>query len=185
MIVCEKPKIAMNFGNAGVWAPRPRMTSQQLNEIIEDEKKTNQGSSKVQVQVEDGEAVFDSDNTSSVLRTVLNTINNKFEHVCLDVVVRPLTAHAINKSTDDRVPGHKYSIPGLPGPKFLAQQDWAIWLIMSQWVRDADMQVPPVADKLGLEKTFTPAAAAMLCKLVTEKVVMGLLRSILWGNTLE
>jgi hypothetical protein len=28
-------------------------------------------------------------------------------------------------------------------------------------------------------------AAAMLCKLVTEKVVMGLPLSILWGNTLE
>ena len=42
-----------------------------------------------------------------------------------------------------------------------------------------------VADEMGLGKTFTSVAAAMLCKLVTEKVVMGLPLSILWGKTLE
>jgi len=42
-----------------------------------------------------------------------------------------------------------------------------------------------VADEMGLGKTFTSVAAAMHCKLVTEKVVMGLPLSILWGNTLE
>jgi hypothetical protein len=42
-----------------------------------------------------------------------------------------------------------------------------------------------VADEMGLGKTFTSVAAAMLCKLLTEKVVMGLQLSILWGNTLD
>jgi SNF2 family DNA or RNA helicase len=42
-----------------------------------------------------------------------------------------------------------------------------------------------VADEMGLGKTVTSIAAAMLCKLLTEKVVMGLPLSILWGNTLE
>jgi len=42
-----------------------------------------------------------------------------------------------------------------------------------------------VADEMGLGKTFTSVAAAMLCKLVTEKVVMGWPLSILWRNTLE
>ena len=42
-----------------------------------------------------------------------------------------------------------------------------------------------VADEMGLGKTFTSVAPAMLCKLVTETVVMGLPLSILWGNTLE
>ena len=42
-----------------------------------------------------------------------------------------------------------------------------------------------MADVMGLEKTFTCVAAAMLCKLVTEKVVMWLPLSIFWGNTLE
>jgi hypothetical protein len=38
---------------------------------------------------------------------------------------------------------------------------------------------------MGLGKTFTSVAAAMLCKFVTEEVFMGLPLSILWGNTLE
>jgi SNF2 family DNA or RNA helicase len=40
-------------------------------------------------------------------------------------------------------------------------------------------------DEMGLEKTFTSVAVAMHCKLVTEKVVMGLPLSTVWGNTLE
>ena len=42
-----------------------------------------------------------------------------------------------------------------------------------------------VADELGHGKTFTSVAAAMLCKSVTEKVVIWLPLSISWGNTLE
>jgi hypothetical protein len=42
-----------------------------------------------------------------------------------------------------------------------------------------------VVAEMGLRKTFTSVAAAMLCKLVTEKAVMGFPLSILWGNTLE
>jgi hypothetical protein len=76
--------------------------------------------------VEDGEEVLNPDNTSSVLSTVLNTINNKFEHKCLDEAVRLLNAHPIRKSTDDHVPGHMYSIPGLPGTESLPHQVWAI-----------------------------------------------------------
>ena len=165
-------------------SPSAQLTSQQLKEIIEDEKKTDQGLREVQEQV-DGKEVLDPENTSSVLSTVLNTIDNKFEHEGLDEAVRLLNAHRIHQSTDDRVPGHKYSIPCLPGTKFLAHQVLAIWLIVRRWVWDADMPGALVADEMGLGKTFTSVAAAMLCKLVTEKVVMGLPLSILWGNTLE
>jgi len=42
-----------------------------------------------------------------------------------------------------------------------------------------------VADKMGLGKTITPLAAAMICNLLTEKVVMGLLLSIVWENSLR
>jgi SNF2 family DNA or RNA helicase len=42
-----------------------------------------------------------------------------------------------------------------------------------------------VADEMGLGKTFASVAVAMLCKLVIEKIVMGLPLSILWENTLE
>jgi len=38
---------------------------------------------------------------------------------------------------------------------------------------------------MGLGKTFTSVAAAMLCKLVTEKVEMWLPLCISWGNTLD
>jgi len=137
------------------------------------------------VQVEDGEEVVDPENTRLVLSTVLNTINNEFEHECLDEAVRLLNIHPICQSTDDCVPGHKYSIPGLPETMFLAHQVWAIWFIVRRLVSDADMPGALVAVQMGLGKTFTSVAVAMHCKLVTERVVMGLPLSMLWGNTLE
>ena len=54
-------------------------TSEQLKEMIEDEKKTDQSSKEVQEEV-DGEEDLDPVNSSSVLDTVVNTITNKFEH---------------------------------------------------------------------------------------------------------
>ena len=135
--------------------------------------------------MEDGEEVLDPDITSLVLSTVLNTINNEFKHECLDEVVRLLNAHPIHQSTDSRVPDRKYSIPGLPRTKFLVHQVWAICFIVRRLVWDADMPGALVSDEMGLGKTFTSVAAAMLCKLVTEKVVMGVPLSILWGNSLE
>jgi hypothetical protein len=100
------------------------------------------------------------------------------------VAARLLNAHSIRQSMDDSVPGHQYSIPGLPRKKFLADQVWAIWFIVRRWVWDADIPGALVADELGVGKTFTSVAAAMICRLLTEKVVMGLPLSILWGNTL-
>jgi len=103
-------------------SPTTQLTPEQLEEIIEDKQNTYQGAREVQEQVEDGEEVLDPANTSSVLNTVLNTINNEFEHECLEEAVRLLNAHPICQATDDRVPGHKYSIPGLPGTRFLVRQ---------------------------------------------------------------
>jgi len=42
-----------------------------------------------------------------------------------------------------------------------------------------------VVYEMGLGKTFTSVAAALIWKLLTEKDVVGLPRWILWGNTLE
>jgi len=166
-------------------SPSAQLTSEQLEEIIADEKNTENGAREVQEEVEDGEEVLDPANTGSVLNTVLSTINTEFEQKRLDKAVRLLNAHRIRQSTDDRVPGHKYSIPGLPGTKLLAPQDWAIWFIVRRWAWNTDMPGALVADEIGLGKTFTSVAAATLCKLVTEKVVIGLPLSILWGNSLE
>jgi hypothetical protein len=41
-----------------------------------------------------------------------------------------------------------------------------------------------MADEMGCGKTVTSVAVAMICKLLTEKVVMGLLLTIFWGNKL-
>jgi hypothetical protein len=56
---------------------------------------------------------------------------------------------------------------------------------MLRWVWVAEMPGALVADEMGLRKTFTSVAAAMLCKLGTEKVVIGLPLSILWRNTFQ
>jgi len=162
-----------------------QLTSEQLKEIIEDEKNTDKSAREVQEQVEDGEEVLDPENPSTVLNTVLNTINNEFEHECLDEAVRLLNVRPICQSPDDRVQARKYSIPGLPGTKLLAHQFWAIWFIVRRCVWEADMPGALVVDGMGLGKTFTSVAAAILCKFVTEKVVMGSPLSILWGNTVE
>jgi len=162
-----------------------QLTSQQLKEIIEVKKIMEKSAREIQEQVPDGEEVLDPENTSAVLNAVLNTINNHLEHECLDEAVRLLNAGPIRQSPDDRVPGCKFSIPGLPGIKFLAHLVWAIWFIVRRWVWEADMPGALVAEEMGLGKTFTSVAAGMLCKLVTKKVVMGLPLSILWGNTLE
>jgi len=69
-------------------SPSARLTLEHLKEIIADENKTDNGAWELQEQVEDGEEVLDPENTSSVLNTVLNTINNEFEHKCLDEAVR-------------------------------------------------------------------------------------------------
>ena len=129
----------------------------------------------------DGEEDLDPDNASSVLNTVLNTIDKEFEHAFLDDAVRLLNAQPIRPSTDDCAAGQKYSIPDLFGTRFLAHQVWAIWFIVRRWVWDTVM---PGVDEMGLGKTFISVAAAMLCKLVTEKVIMGLPLSIIWLNTL-
>ena len=166
-------------------SPSAQLTSKQLKELIEDEQNTDKRAREVQEQVEDGEEVLNPANTNSVFDTVLSTINNKFEHECLEEAVRLLNAHPICQSSDDHVPGHKYSIPSLPGTKFLAHQVWALRFIVRRWVWDADMPGALVADEMGLGKTFTLVAATMICKLVTKKDVLGLPLSILWGNTLE
>ena len=98
--------------------------------------------------------------------------------------MRLLEGHPIRQSIDDRVPGHTYSIPGLSGTKFPAHHFWVIRFIVRRWVWDADMPGALVADEMGLRKTFTSVAAAMICKLLTEKVVMGLPLLILYENTL-
>ena len=113
----------------------------------------------------DGDKELDPENTRSVVNTVLDTINNAFEHECLADPVRLLNAHPIGQSIDDHVPGHNYSIPGLPGTKFLAYHLWGIRFIVRRWDSDTDILVVLVADEMGLGKTFTSVAPTMISRL--------------------
>jgi hypothetical protein len=54
-----------------------------------------------------------------------------------------------------------------------------------RWVWDSKLPDALVADEMSVGKTFTTLAPAMICKLLTEKFVVRLLLSILWGTTLE
>jgi hypothetical protein len=86
-------------------SPVAHLISEQLQEIIDDENTTDQGARQVQKQV-DGEEDLNPDNTSSVLSTVVDTINNEFEHDCLDAADKHLNAHLIHQSIDDHVLDH-------------------------------------------------------------------------------
>jgi len=166
-------------------SPSPQLTLEQLKEIIEDKQNTEQGGREVQEQAEDGMEVLDPEHTSSVLNEVPSAINNNFEHKCLYEVARLLNAHRICQSSDDRILGHKYSIPGRQGSTYMAHQVWATWFIVRRWVWDTDIPGGLVADKMGHGKTFISVAVAMIFTLVTEKVVMGLPLFILRGTTLK
>jgi len=148
-------------------SPSVQLTSEQLKEMMEDEKKSYQGARKVQEQV-DGKEVLNPDISRSELGTDLNSIHNEFDHDCPDKEVRLLRAYRIRQSTDDCVPGHRYSISGLPGIKFQMHDTWAIWFIAMRWVWDADMPGIRMTNKSSLEKTFTSFPVTKLCKLVTE-----------------
>jgi hypothetical protein len=80
-----------------------------------------------------------SDNSGSVLNTVLSTINKACQYAWFDEVVMVLNAHPICQSVDDGVPGQNYSIPGLGGTMFLEHQVWPIRFIVRRWVRYCDM----------------------------------------------
>jgi hypothetical protein len=84
------------------------------------------------------------------LTTVLCTIPEEYGHECLDDAVTLLNADPIHPLTDDRVPGHKGSVPGLPATKFLAPQVWDLWFFVTRYVSDADMPGALVPDEMGL-----------------------------------
>jgi hypothetical protein len=98
--------------------------------MIEDEKKSDKHSRKVQKEGEDDKEILNPLNTSSGLNMVVDTINNKFDPECLNDAVRLLNTHTFRQPRDDCVPGHKYSVPGLPRSKILAHHVWTIRLIV-------------------------------------------------------
>jgi hypothetical protein len=165
-------------------SPSGQHTSEQQKEIGNDTMMTYHGASDVYEQV-DGKEVLHTDNKVSVLSKVLKTTNNKYEHKCLNGLIRLLNVHPTHQSIDDIVPGYRYSIPGRPRCEFLVHRVWDIWFTMRGWVWDTDMVAALVAYDMGLGNTFTSVEVAMLWKLVLGKSVMGLPLYIVWQNTLE
>jgi len=72
-------------------------TSEQLNGIIVEEKRMNQCSRVVPKQV-DAEEALDPDNSSSVMNSVLNTTDNKFNNKRFLEIVWLRNAHVIWQS---------------------------------------------------------------------------------------
>jgi hypothetical protein len=136
---------------------------------------TDQGSRVVQEQV-GGKEDLKPDNTHSALNAVLNAINNKFEHECLDEAVKLQNTYPIHQSIPHCIPGHKDSIPGLLITSFPVHQVGAIWILVRRFVLKSDVPGALVADEMCISKTFTSVAAAMVCKLLTEKVIMRFLK---------
>jgi hypothetical protein len=58
-------------------SPPTQLTSEQQEEIIEDEKKTDKSVREVQEQVQNSEEVLNPINTNTVLNMILSTINNE------------------------------------------------------------------------------------------------------------
>jgi hypothetical protein len=81
----------------------------------------------------DGKEILDPNHTSSVLTTILNTINKESQFKCQNVAVRLLNAHLIYQSTYECVLGVKDSIAGLPRTTHLAHQIWAACFILRRW----------------------------------------------------
>jgi len=57
--------------------------------------------------------------------------------------------------------------------------------MVRKWVWDSDIPGGLVVADMDCGKAFTLVAVAMICKLLTEKVVVELPLSILWGKTLD
>jgi hypothetical protein len=54
-----------------------------------------------------------------------------------------------------------------------------------RWIWDADIAGSLVGDEIGLRRSCTSDPSAIVCKLLTDDVGMGLRLLILWWNTLE
>jgi len=88
-------------------SPSGQHSLEQLKEIGNDRMKTYPGAREVHEQV-DGKEVLHTDNKVSVLSKVLKTTNNKYDHKCLNELIRLLNVHPTRQSIDDVVPGYRY-----------------------------------------------------------------------------
>ena len=102
---------------------------------------------------------------------LLTTLNNSFEHECLEEAVPLLRATSRPDAPADQIRGMKHLLKPFPSVAFLAHQIWAIWFIVRRWVYDVDLPGVLLADEMGHGKTFTVLAAALYVKIVSNELV--------------
>ena len=114
----------------------------------------------------------DSDETSTVLGdALLTTLNNSFEHECLEEAVALLGATSRPDAQDDVIRGTKYLLKAFPSVTFLAHQIWGIWFLVRRWLFDVDLPGVLLADEMGLGKTYTVLAAALFAKTIAHSLM--------------
>ena len=102
---------------------------------------------------------------------LLTTLNNSFEHECLEEAVALLGATSRPDAQDDLIRGTKYLLKPFPSVTFLAHQIWGIWFLVRRWLFDIDLPGVLLADEMGLGKTFTVLAAALFAKTVAHSLM--------------
>ena len=102
---------------------------------------------------------------------LLTTLNNSFEHECLEEAVALLGATSRPDALADQIRGMKYLLEPFPSVAFLTHQIWVIWFIVRRWVFNVDLPGVLLVDEMGLGKTFTVLAAALYAKIVSDELV--------------
>ena len=104
-------------------------------------------------------------------KALLTTLNNAFEHECLEEAVALLGASLWPDVPSDQIRGMKYLFEPFPSVTFLAQQIWAIWFIIGRWVFDEDLPGVSLGEEMGLGKTFTIFVATVYAQVVSNKLM--------------
>jgi hypothetical protein len=126
--------------------------------------------------VEDGEEVYNLDNSSSGLNPALNTIDTESEYKCVTDLAKlcycpfgsPIKSWpclwllAFIFMPDRR---HVFNACG-----------WETCFFIRRWVFDPDVPEVLVANAIGVGKMITWVAGAMISKLLTETILTGLLQ---------
>jgi len=100
-------------------SPAVEVASQQLEEMMEDNRKTDNCACDIPEQVQDGDNDLNPAISCSVLSAKLITIHNRFVSQSGEETVSLLIPCLNFQSIADQITGNKYLIPGLPGTEFL------------------------------------------------------------------
>jgi hypothetical protein len=122
--------------------------------------------------------------TRQIAKATVRTLNNDFEHRCLNDAVRRLGA---TKAPDYAVPSYKecYHLPGVTGCAFLPFQIEAIYFSVSRMLDNQGGNFCMVADEMGLGKTYTALGTALYLKWLYAEWRNGNALPMLDGNTVE